>query len=138
MTDIRVNDRVTVPDAAIETKASRSGGPGGQNVNKLATRIQMWVDLDRVIGLEADLPRVREVLKSRLDADGRLMVTSQETRDQARNREDAAEKVASLIRAALVRPKVRRPTKPTHASKQRRVEAKRRQAGRLRDRRIEE
>jgi ribosome-associated protein len=138
MPDIRVNDRITVPEAAIETKASRSGGPGGQNVNKLATRIQMWVDLGRVIGLDADLPRVREFLKTRLDSDGRLQVTSQETRDQARNREDCAEKVASLIRAALVRPKVRRPTKPTHASRQRRVEGKRRQAARLRDRQIDD
>ncbi len=138
MPDIRVNDRVTVPEAAIETKASRSSGPGGQNVNKLATRIQMWVELGRVVGLDADLPRVREFLTSRLDGDGRLLVSSQATRDQARNREDCAAKVASLIRAALVRPKARRPTKPTKASRQRRVEAKRRRAERLRDRRIED
>ena len=139
MPDIRVNDRVLVPDAAIESKAVRSSGPGGQNVNKLATKIQMWVDLGRVIGFVGDDPmRVREFLKSRLDGDGRLLVSSQETRDQARNREDCVAKVAGLIRAALIRPKVRRATKPTRASKERRFEAKRHQAERRRDRQIDD
>ena len=135
--DIRINDRVLIPDAAVETKAVRSSGPGGQNVNKLATKIQMWIDLSRVVGLVGDEPaRVREFLKSRLDGDGRLLVSSQETRDQARNREDCAAKVVDLLRAALVRPKVRRPTKPTRASKERRVEAKRHRAERLRQRHV--
>jgi ribosome-associated protein len=139
MADIRVNDRVVVPDAAIETKAVRSSGPGGQNVNKLATKIQMWVELSRVVGFVGDEPaRVRESLKSRLDGDGRLLVSSQETRDQARNRQDCASKVAGLLRAALVRPKARRPTKPTWASKERRVEAKRHRSERLRQRNVEE
>jgi ribosome-associated protein len=139
MSDIRVNDRVVVPEAAVETKAVRASGPGGQNVNKLATKIQMRVDLDRVLGFTwDDLARVREFLKSRLDAEGRLLVMSQETRDQARNREDCAAKVADLIRAALVRPKLRRRTKPTRASKERRVEAKRRHSERLRDRHVDD
>jgi ribosome-associated protein len=139
MPDIRVNDRILVPDTAVETKAVRSSGPGGQNVNKLATKIQMWIDLDRIVGFVGDEPaRVRAFLKSRLDGDGRLLVSSQETRDQARNREDCAAKVAALIRAALFRPKVRRATKPTRASKERRVEAKRHRAERLRQRQIED
>ena len=139
MPDIRINDRILVPDAAIETKAVRSSGPGGQNVNKLATKIQMWIDLSRIVGLAGDEPaRIREFLKSRLDGDGRLLVSSQETRDQARNREDCAAKAADLIRAALVRPKVRRPTRPTRASKERRVEAKRHRAERLRQRHVED
>ncbi len=139
MTDIRVNDRVVVPEAALETKAVRASGPGGQNVNKLATKIQMRVDLDRILGFEGDdLARVRSFLKSRLDAEGRLLVMSQETRDQARNREDCAAKVAELLRAALFRPKVRRRTRPTRASKERRVEAKRHHSERLRQRHIEE
>jgi ribosome-associated protein len=139
MADIIVNDRITVPDAAIETRAVRSSGPGGQNVNKTASKIQMWIDLGRITGFMPDeLPRVREFLKSRLDADGRLLVMSQETRDQMRNREDCAAKAAQLIRAALIRPKVRRPTRPTRASKERRVEAKRHRAGQLRDRRIDD
>ena len=137
--DIRVNDRILVPDAAIESKAVRSSGPGGQNVNKLATKIQMWVALNRIVGLLGDEPaRIREFLKSRLDGDGRLLVSSQETRDQARNREDCAAKVAGLIRAALIRPKVRRATRPTRASKERRVEAKRHRSEQLRQRQIED
>jgi ribosome-associated protein len=139
MSEIRVNDRVVVPEAAIETKAVRASGPGGQNVNKLATKIQMRVDLDRILGFEGDdLGRVREFLKSRLDAEGRLLVMSQETRDQARNREDCATKVAELVRAALFRPKARRRTRPTRASKERRVEAKRHHAERLRQRHVED
>ncbi len=139
MAAIIVNDRVVVPESAIETKAVRSSGPGGQNVNKLATKIQMWIDLGQVRGfIFDDLARVRAFLKSRLDADGRLLVMSQETRDQAQNREDCASKAADLIRAALIRPKVRRKTKPSRASRQRRVDAKRRHAEKLRDRRVEE
>ncbi|MBI3857309.1 MAG: aminoacyl-tRNA hydrolase [Planctomycetes bacterium] len=139
MPDIPVNERIVVPEAAIETKAVRSSGPGGQNVNKLATKIQMWIDLGRITGMTGEeLLRVREFLKSRLDSDGRLMVMSQETRDQARNREDCAAKAAGLLRAALVRPKVRRPTRPTRASKDRRIEAKRRHADRLRQRNVDD
>jgi len=139
MPDIRVNDLITIPEAAVETKAVRASGPGGQNVNKLATKIQMRIDLGRIPGLQGeDLFRVREFLKSRLDAEGRLLVMSQETRDQARNREDCAQKAAELLRAALFRPKVRRRTRPTHASKQRRIESKRYQADRLRNRAIED
>jgi ribosome-associated protein len=139
MPEIVVNDRVVVPETAIETKAARSGGPGGQNVNKLATKIQMWIDLGRITGLYPDeLPRVREFLKSRLDGDGRLLIQSQLTRDQARNRADCAEKAAELLRASLVRPKVRRKTRPTFGSKLRRVEEKRHRSGQIRDRRIDE
>jgi ribosome-associated protein len=139
MPAIQVNERVAVPEAAVESKAVRAGGPGGQNVNKLATKIQMWVDLSQITGLFPDeAARVREFLKSRLDADGRLLVSSQLTREQARNRDDCEAKVVELLRAALVRPKARRKTRPTHASKLRRVEAKRRQSDRLRDRRVDD
>ena len=139
MPDIRVNDRVVVPEAAVETKAVRASGPGGQNVNKLSTKIQMRIDLARVAGFEGDdLHRVRAFLKTRLDGDGRLLVMSQETRDQARNREDCASKVADLLRAALFRPKARRRTRPTRASKERRIEAKRHHSDRLRQRHVDD
>jgi ribosome-associated protein len=98
----------------------------------------MWIDLVLLTGATGDeLALIRGKLASRLDAGGRLMVSSQATRDQGRNLEDAAARAADLIRAALVRPKVRRPTKPTGASRERRIEAKRRRAGRLRHRRID-
>jgi ribosome-associated protein len=139
MPALQVNERVSVPESAVEMKATRASGPGGQNVNKLATRIQMWVDLAQVVGWTAeDYARARDFLKSRLDGDGRLLVSSQETRDQARNRADCERKVVELLRAALFRPKVRRKTKPSYASKLRRVESKRRQSDRLRDRRVED
>jgi ribosome-associated protein len=139
MPDIRVNDLILIPDAAIEARAVRASGPGGQNVNKLATKIQMRVDLDHIPALVGEeLARVRDFLKSRLDSDGKLLVMSQDTRDQSRNREDCANKVAELIRAALFRPKARRRTKPTFASKQRRIEAKRHQSDRLRNRSVED
>ena len=139
MPAIVVNERITIPEAAVEAKAVRSGGPGGQNVNKVASKIQMWIDLSQVVGFaEGELARVREFLQSRLDADGRLLVMSQETRDQGRNREDCAAKAAELIRAALVRPKHRRRTRPTHASKLRRVEQKRHRSGQIRDRRVDD
>lgn len=135
---IAVNERVVVPDAAIETQAARASGPGGQNVNKLATKIQMRIDLGRITGLFPDeLPRMRAFLASRLDGEGRLFISCQETRDQARNREICAEKAAELLRASLRRPKVRRRTRPTRASKERRLEQKRHRADRLRDREIE-
>ncbi|HEX7901899.1 MAG TPA: alternative ribosome rescue aminoacyl-tRNA hydrolase ArfB [Planctomycetota bacterium] len=139
MPAIQVNERVSIPESAVETKASRASGPGGQNVNKLATRIQMWVDLAQVVGLSFDdAARVREFLKSRLDADGRLYVVSQETREQARNRDDCQRKVVELIRAGLHRPKVRRRSKPTYSSKLKRIEGKRHQSERLRDRRVDD
>ena len=135
---IVVNERVVVPDAAIETQAVRASGPGGQNVNKLATKIQMRIDLSRITGLFPDeLPRVRGFLASRLDGEGRLFVSCQETRDQARNRDLCARKAAELLRASLRRPKVSRRTRPTRASKERRLEEKRHRSDRLRDRRIE-
>lgn len=139
MAEIVVDAGVVIPESAVETRAVRSSGPGGQNVNKLATKIQMRIDLDQVRGLTADdVARVRLFLASRLDRDGRLQVSSQATRDQARNREDCAAKAAELLRAALVRPKTRRRTRPTRASKERRFEEKRRHADRLRERRIED
>lgn len=135
---IRVNDRITIPVSAIETRAVRASGPGGQNVNKLNTKIQMWIDLDQAGFTPEELARVREFLRSRLDAKGRLLVSSQATRDQARNAADAGERAAELLRAALHRPKRRIPTRPTRASKDRRVDEKRRAAEHRRDRSVDE
>ena len=136
---LAVNARISIPESAVETRFVRSSGPGGQSVNKVASKVQLWVDLDRLAGATPeDLALIRMKLASRLDATGRLMVSSQTTREQGRNLADAAVRAADLIRAALIRPKVRRATKPTRASKERRLEAKRHRSRHRGDRRVTE
>jgi ribosome-associated protein len=136
---LAVTDRIVIPEAAVETRFVRASGPGGQHVNKVSSKVQMWIDLSRITGATPDeMALLRQRLQSRLDAQGRLMISSQATRDQARNLEDAAMRVAELFRAALIRTKVRRPTKPTRASRERRIGEKRRHSERRRDRRVSE
>ena len=136
---LAVTDRIVIPASAVETRFVRASGPGGQHVNKVSSKVQMWIDLDRILGATGEeIALIRERLASRLDAARRLLISSQATRDQARNLEDAATRAANLIRAALVRQKVRRATRPTGAARERRLEAKRIRAKHRRDRRVSE
>ncbi len=118
---------VTIPESAMWIRAVRSSGPGGQNVNKVASKVELRVDLGAIVGLDAGAhARLRALCKNDLDADGKLFVTSQLTRDQRRNLDDAREKVRSLVARALVRPVPRKKTKPSRASQNRRIEEKKR------------
>ncbi|MEO8361865.1 MAG: alternative ribosome rescue aminoacyl-tRNA hydrolase ArfB [Vicinamibacteria bacterium] len=114
-----------IPDSAMEWKGVRASGPGGQNVNKVASKVEMRVDLSQITGLtEGARARLRALVASKVDAEARLLVTSQLTRDQGRNLEDAKGKVRALVEQALIVPKSRRPTKPSRAAKARRVDGK--------------
>jgi ribosome-associated protein len=133
---LAVREGVFVPARAIVWRSVRSSGPGGQNVNKVASKVELRVDLDAVVGLDAPARARLEALSARRrDADGRLLVTSQRTRDQGRNLEDAREKVRQLVARALQAPRRRRPTRPSRAAAERRLLHKRRRGALKRERR---
>jgi len=125
MEPLRIHDRLTLPSDEIEVRTSRSGGPGGQNVNKVETQVELRfsVRASRALG-EVRRARLLEQLASRLTAEGVLIVRSSRHRERSRNLEDARARLAELVRAALVVPTRRRPTRPTAGSKRRRRAAK--------------
>jgi ribosome-associated protein len=129
MDPLRVNERLVIPTDYLTWSAVRASGAGGQNVNKVSSKVELLFDLAGCPNLRPDVKaRLAQATAKRRSADGRVRITSQATRDQPKNLEDAREKLAELIREALVAPVPRRPTKPTRGSKIRRADAKRRQS----------
>ncbi|MBX6426755.1 MAG: aminoacyl-tRNA hydrolase [Variibacter sp.] len=126
---IRIAPDLAIADEEIAESFVRASGPGGQNVNKLATAVQLRFDVRRSPSLPEEVrARLEKLAGRRLTADGVLVITAQRHRTQQRNRQDALERLIALIRQAAVAPKPRRPTRPTAAARRRRVEAKKRRA----------
>ena len=127
---IRVTPRITLDERELEEHFIRASGPGGQNVNKLSTAVQLRFDVRRSPSLPDDVRvRLMRLAGRRLTQDGVLVITAQSHRTQLQNREDAREKLLALIRQAAERPVPRRPTKPSAGAKRRRLESKQRRAG---------
>jgi ribosome-associated protein len=126
---IRVTDTISIDDSELSETFVRASGPGGQNVNKLSTAVQLRFDVRHSPSLPNDVAvRLMRIAGSRMTKDGVLVITAQQHRTQERNRADARERLFAMIREAAVAPVPRRPTKPTRASKQRRIESKKRRA----------
>jgi ribosome-associated protein len=120
-----VNERIAIPLEEFSFDFARSGGPGGQNVNKVASKaILRWRPAESPSLPPAVKERLLRKVASKLTTEGELIVTSQLTRDQGRNVEDCLEKLRQLVLAAATPPKPRRPTKPTAASRIKRLESK--------------
>jgi len=136
---IPVTRSFAIPRAELDVKATRAGGPGGQHVNTSSTRIELrWnVHVSRAVAALGDDLRAHllERLAVRADADGTVRIVASEHRSQRQNREAAEARLAGMVAQALVIPKRRKPTRPTRASVARRLEGKRKQSDKKRDRR---
>ena len=122
---LRITEEIAIADWEIAESFTRSSGPGGQNVNKVSTAVELRFEAERSPHLAPPVKaRLRRIAGRKWTVDGAIVIRAEETRSQLRNREIARERLAEMIRAALVAPKKRRPTKPTLGSQRRRLQAK--------------
>lgn len=126
---LEIQEGLILPASDLSITAVRASGPGGQNVNKVASKVELRFDLERSEALSEEVKeRLRRLAKNRLDSEGRLFLTSQKTRDQLKNVEDARQKLRALILQALEAPRPRKKTRPSRASVERRLAEKRERA----------
>lgn len=118
---------ISVPDEEFEWKFVRASGPGGQNVNKVSSAVQLRFLLPQNTSLPvAARNRLRRLAGQKINDDGTILISARSERSQEQNRSDALDRLAGLIRTALIEPKIRKKTRPTKASKERRIESKKR------------
>ncbi len=126
---IRITDSIAIGENELEERFIRASGPGGQNVNKLASAVQLRFDVRRSPSLAADVrARLERLAGKRLTRAGVLVIMAQRHRTQERNRQDALDRLIELIRRAAIAPIPRRATRPTAGSRERRLEAKKRRS----------
>jgi ribosome-associated protein len=127
---IRINAALSIDEREVEESFVRASGPGGQNVNKVSSAVQLRFDARRSPSLPEDVrARLMRLAGSRLTRDGVVIINAQRHRTQARNRAEALGRLVELIRHATIAPRARRATKPTKAARERRINAKKRRGG---------
>ena len=132
---LAVNESLSIPRSELDVRVSRSSGAGGQHVNKTSSRVEIFWNIaaSRAIG-EEQRARLLEKLASRITTDGSIRVVASDLRSQSRNRELAEERLADMVRRALIVPRKRKATKPTRAAKEARLDSKKRQSHKKRER----
>lgn len=132
---LQINEALSIPRGELDVRVSRASGAGGQHVNKTSSRVEIFWNVQASRALSDDQrARLLERLTSRLTTEGSIRVVASDMRSQSRNRDLAEERLADMVRRALVIPKKRRPTRPTKASKEARLEGKKRQSHKKRER----